>query len=118
INTDFIDNSAGVDASDHEVNIKILLDEAVAAGDLTVKQRNELLAEMTDEVAALVIRDNYRQVEALSISEAAAPKMLERHARVIRALEREGRLKRRLEALPDDKALAERRARGLGLTRP
>jgi glutamate dehydrogenase len=118
INTDAIDNSAGVDASDHEVNIKILVDEAVAAGDMTFKQRNELLAEMTDEVAALVLRDNYRQVEALSVSEVSAPKMLERHARVMRALEREGRLKRKLEFLPDDKALAERRNRGLGLTRP
>jgi glutamate dehydrogenase len=118
INTDSIDNSAGVDTSDHEVNIKILLDEVVASGDMTAKQRNALLEEMTDEVAALVLRDNYRQVEALSVSEVAAPKMLERHARVIRALEREGRLKRKLEFLPDDKALAERRNRGLGLTRP
>ena len=69
INTDFVDNSGGVDCSDHEVNIKILLDAVVGEGDLTTKQRNQLLVEMTDEVAALVLRDNYLQTQALSTME-------------------------------------------------
>ena len=81
INTDAIDNSAGVDCSDHEVNIKILLDAVVADGDLTVKQRNALLAEMTDDVARLVLRDNYRQTQALSNAVEQAPSMVDVHAR-------------------------------------
>jgi glutamate dehydrogenase len=118
INTDFVDNSGGVDCSDHEVNLKILLDEVVVAGDLTRKQRNQLLAEMTDEVASLVLQDNHRQAESLSISESVAAQTLDRHERLIRRLERQGRLDRRLEALPDTKAIAERRANRRGLTRP
>ncbi|HKE99625.1 MAG TPA: NAD-glutamate dehydrogenase [Actinomycetes bacterium] len=118
INTDFIDNSGGVDCSDHEVNLKILLDGVVAAGDLTVKQRNELLAEMTDQIARLVLHDNHRQAQSLSVSESIATQTLDRHERLIRWLERHGRLDRRLEALPDAKALAERRAGRRGLTRP
>jgi glutamate dehydrogenase len=73
INTDAIDNSAGVDTSDHEVNIKILLNEMVSGGDMTLKQRDKLLAEMTDEVGTLVLRDNYLQTEALSVAQASMP---------------------------------------------
>ncbi|MEO3822216.1 NAD-glutamate dehydrogenase [Actinomadura sp. B10D3] len=118
INTDFIDNSAGVDTSDHEVNIKILLDQAVRDGELTGKQRDNLLYEMTEEVGRLVLRDNHGQNVVLAASRAQAPAMLHVHARYLRKLERDGRLKRRLEFLPDDKALAERRQSGLGLTSP
>ena len=118
VNTDAIDNSAGVDCSDHEVNIKILLDAVVAAGDLTRKQRNELLAQMTDEVAELVLTDNYEQGETLSLAEAQAPSMIDVHARFIRSLEQAGRLDRELEALPSDEAIADRKAAGMGLTRP
>ncbi|WP_433328711.1 NAD-glutamate dehydrogenase [Spirillospora sp. CA-294931] len=118
VNTDFIDNSAGVDTSDHEVNIKILLDQVVRDGELTGKQRDTLLYEMTDEVAALVLPDNYAQNVVLAASRTQAPDMLHVHARYLRKLERDGKIKRRLEALPDDKALAERRQGGLGLTSP
>ena len=102
---DAIDNSAGVDCSDHEVNIKILLDTIVAAGDLTEKQRNELLAEMTDEVGELVLRDNYEQARAITTSAAQAASMLEVHERYIDALEHSGTLNRELEALPSDEVL-------------
>jgi len=118
VNMDAIDNSAGVDCSDHEVNIKILLDAIVAEGDLTEKQRNALLAEMTDEVAALVLRDNYEQTQALSTSVAQSASMVDVHARYIRSLEQSGRLDRALEFLPDDETLAERKAAGQGLTAP
>jgi glutamate dehydrogenase len=118
VNTDFIDNSGGVDCSDHEVNIKILLNQVVADGDLTRKQRDNLLAKMTDDVAAAVLQDNYRQVLAISVTEAQAPHLLDEHARLIRGLERAGRLDRRLEFLPSDEELAERRTAGRGLTRP
>ncbi|MFC6884140.1 MULTISPECIES: NAD-glutamate dehydrogenase [Actinomadura] len=118
VNTDFIDNSAGVDTSDHEVNIKILLDQVVRDGELTRKQRDHLLYEMTDEVGMLVLGDNYAQNVVLAAARAQAPAMLHVHARHLRRLEREGRLKRRLEFLPDDKALAERRQSGHGLTSP
>ncbi|HYH19584.1 MAG TPA: NAD-glutamate dehydrogenase domain-containing protein, partial [Azospirillum sp.] len=118
LNTDAIDNSAGVDTSDHEVNIKILLNGVVARGDLTMKQRDELLARMTDEVGALVLADNYRQTQALSVAQARGAELLEAQARFIRALERAGKLKRRLEFLPDEEELAERLAGRQGLTRP
>jgi glutamate dehydrogenase len=118
INTDFIDNSGGVDTSDHEVNIKILLNSVVAAGDMTRKQRDLLLAEMRDEVAEAVLLDNYRQVQAISTTAAHAPGLLDEHARQIRRLERGGLLDRRLEFLPSDEHLAERGAAGRGLTRP
>jgi glutamate dehydrogenase len=118
VNTDFIDNSGGVDCSDHEVNIKILLNQVLADGDLTRKQRDNLLAKMTDDVAAAVLQDNYRQVLAISVTEAQAPQLLDEHSRLIRSLERAGRLDRRLEFLPSDEQLAERRATGRGLTRP
>jgi glutamate dehydrogenase len=115
---DAIDNSAGVDCSDHEVNIKILLDAIVADGDLTVKQRNALLAEMQDEVATLVLRDNYEQAQAISRSAALAASMVEVHERYIRALEQSGALNRELEFLPSDDVLAERKAAGGGLATP
>ncbi len=118
INTDAIDNSAGVDCSDHEVNIKILLDAVVADGDLTVKQRNALLEEMTNDVAHLVLRDNYRQTQALSNAAAQALPMVDVHIRYIRWLEQAGRLDRDLEGLPSDEALGERKAAGEGLTSP
>ncbi|HSO52243.1 MAG TPA: NAD-glutamate dehydrogenase [Actinomycetes bacterium] len=108
INTDFIDNSGGVDCSDHEVNIKILLNQVVADGDMTRKQRDKLLADMTDDVATAVLQDNYRQVQAISVTEAQAPQLLDEHARLMR----------RLEFLPNNEELAERRAAGKGLTRP
>ena len=118
IYTDAIDNSAGVDSSDHEVNIKILLGDPVSAGDLTEKQRNELLAEMTDEVARLVLLSNYRQTQALSLAVKQAPSMLGVHGRLIQHLEQSGRLSRELESLPTEEVLAERRSAGGGLVAP
>jgi glutamate dehydrogenase len=115
---DAIDNSAGVDCSDHEVNIKILLDAIVENGDMTEKQRNELLAEMTEEVGQLVLRDNYQQSQAIDQAEALAHSMVDVHARYIHALEQSGRLNRELEFLPSEEALGERRSEGKGLTTP
>ncbi len=118
INTDFIDNSAGVDTSDHEVNIKILLDGVVTAGDMTGKQRNKLLASMTDEVAGLVLNDNYLQTQAISLAEARKAQLLEPHFKLMCALEKAGQLDRVIEFLPDDEEMAARRAAGQGFTRP
>ncbi len=118
INTDAIDNAGGVDCSDHEVNIKILLKQAVNEGDLSVNARNRLLARMTDAVADLVLANNYRQTQALSLMRERAASRLTEQARNIRLLEREGSLDRAVEQLPDDEALAEREHQGLGLTRP
>ena len=118
INTDFIDNSAGVDTSDHEVNIKILLDQVVANGDLTEKQRNDLLASMTDEVGHLVLVDNYEQNHALANATIQAPQLLHVHEDWVRRLERHGRLDRALEALPSRKAVLERLERQEGLSAP
>ncbi len=118
INSDFIDNSGGVDCSDHEVNIKILLNQVVSGGDLTVKQRNRLLVDMTDEVAALVLADNYLQTQALSVATQHASFLLSDHARLIRTLEKEGRLRRKLEFLPSDEEIAERETAQQGLSRP
>jgi glutamate dehydrogenase len=118
INTDAIDNSAGVDASDHEVNIKVLLDAAVEAGELALEARNALLRDMTDEVAELVLRDNYRQNRALANAQAQAGPMEDVHARFIRALEQSGDLDRVLERLPSEEALTERHNLGIGLTQP
>ncbi|MGN6253334.1 MAG: NAD-glutamate dehydrogenase [Marmoricola sp.] len=118
INTDFIDNSAGVDTSDHEVNIKILLDKVVDDGDLTEKQRNQLLATMTDEVAELVLADNYDQNLAIANSLANAPALLHVHEDWMRTLERQNLLNRELEALPSRSEVAARRDRGEGLTAP
>jgi glutamate dehydrogenase len=116
--TDAIDNSAGVDTSDHEVNIKILLGLPQAEGKLTIEQRNAFLPTMTDEVAALVLRDNYFQTQELSVGRSLAPQLLDDQARFIRFLEKSGRLDRGIEFLPSDDEIAERKARGLGLTTP
>ena len=118
INTDAIDNSAGVDCSDHEVNLKILLDRVVADGDLTGKQRDVLLAEMTHEVADLVLHDNTAQTRALYKARAQAGSMLDVHVRYLHALERAGRLNRALEFLPTEDELSERAAAGGGLVMP
>ena len=118
IYTDFIDNSAGVDCSDHEVNCKILLNAVVAVGEMTLAQRNELLAEMTDEIAKLVLYDNYCQTRTISLAAMHAQQELEFHRRYIQELERHGKLDRALEFLPDEKALLERKALGKGLTSP
>jgi glutamate dehydrogenase len=118
INTDFIDNSAGVDTSDHEVNIKILLDRVCASGDMTEKQRNTLLASMTDEVASLVLADNYWQNLALASSEAVALPLMHVHESWIKRLERGGLLDREIEFLPSEKEFAARRAAGQPLTAP
>jgi glutamate dehydrogenase len=118
INTDFIDNSAGVDTSDHEVNIKILLDRVVKDGDLTAKQRNTLLAEMTDEVAALVLRDNYEQNLAIANAVAHAPSLLHVHEDFMRRLEQAGTLDREIEGLPSRREVRRRLDRGSGLTPP
>jgi glutamate dehydrogenase len=115
---DAIDNSAGVDCSDHEVNIKILLDSVVESGDMTEKQRNELLVEMTEEVGQLVLQDNYEQTLAISNALALAYPMIDVHVRYIAALEHAGSLDRELEFLPSDETLAERRSEGIGLTAP
>lgn len=118
INTDFIDNSAGVDCSDHEVNIKILLRSVLDSGDMTRKQRDELLATMTDEVGGLVLRDNVLQNLALSMTEQLGLDLSDAQLRLMRKLERQGRLNRRIEFLPSDGELAERRKAGRWLTRP
>ncbi len=116
--TDAIDNSAGVDTSDHEVNIKILLGLVMADGELTLKQRNTLLAQMTDQVAALVLRDNYFQTQSLSVAGRVAPQLLDAQQRFIQFLEKSGRLDRALEFLPSDEEIAERRAKKIGLVSP
>ncbi|TMD15221.1 MAG: NAD-glutamate dehydrogenase, partial [Chloroflexi bacterium] len=118
INTDAIDNSAGVDCSDHEVNIKIALNAVMGAGKLSLPERDKLLVAMTDEVAALVLRDNYFQTQSLSVSGALAPVLLDAQERFIKSLEKAGRLNRALEFLPDDEEFAERRTAKLGLTQP
>ncbi|RPK64088.1 NAD-specific glutamate dehydrogenase [Streptomyces sp. ADI96-02] len=118
INTDAIDNSAGVDTSDHEVNIKILLNGLVRDGDMTVKQRNKLLAEMTDEVGALVLRNNYAQNTALANACAQAPSLLHAQQRFMRRLERDGHLDRALEFLPADRQIRELLSSGKGLSQP
>lgn len=118
INTDFIDNSGGVDCSDHEVNIKILLNEIVAKGDMTEQQRNELLIQMKDEVAALVIYNNYRQVRAITRAVYQSADYLTMYSRFINDQERAGKLDRQLEFLPSNKMIQERKASGSGLTRP
>ncbi|MCA1728288.1 MAG: NAD-glutamate dehydrogenase [Actinobacteria bacterium] len=115
---DAIDNSAGVDCSDHEVNIKILLDAIVENGDMTVKQRNELLSRMTEEVGQLVLRDNYQQTQAIDHAVDLAHPMVDVHARYIYALAQSGRLNRELEFLPSEEALGERRSNDMGLTAP
>jgi glutamate dehydrogenase len=118
INTDFIDNSGGVDSSDREVNIKILLNDAIRQRKLAPNQRDALLAGMTDEIAELVPGNNYAQTQALSMMDSRAPELLTEHARLIRVLEAQGLLDRTLEFLPSEEQIEERRAAGHGLTRP
>ena len=118
VNTDFIDNVGGVDCSDNEVNIKILLNALVSAGDLTSKQRNNLLYSMTDEVGDLVIRDCYRQTQSISISHLGGVNQLKEQLRFIHGLEREGYLNRELEFIPSDDEISDRLAKGMALTRP
>jgi glutamate dehydrogenase len=115
LNTDAVDNSAGVDTSDHEVNIKVLLGAIVADGEMTLKQRDRLLADMTDEVGGLVLQDNYLQTQAIGIAESLGLAQTSAQARLIHELERTGRLDRMLEALPEPRALL---TRGKALTRP
>lgn len=117
-NTDFIDNAGGVDCSDHEVNIKILLNEVVANGDMTVKQRNALLREMTDEVGTLVLKNNYKQAQAISVGHTHARRAMDEYILLINRLEAEGKLDRDLEFIPPDEVLQARKASGEGLTRP
>ena len=118
INTDFIDNAGGVNCSDREVNIKILLGLATRAGELTMARRNRRLAQMTDEVEQLVLRDNYLQTLALSIAQTDAAERANEHAHLIRELEKSGDLDREIEFLPSDEEIRERHTRGRGLTRP
>ncbi|WP_109482988.1 NAD-glutamate dehydrogenase [Paraburkholderia sp. C35] len=118
MNTDAIDNSAGVDCSDHEVNIKILLGLVVADGEMTEKQRNALLAEMTEEVGLLVLQDNYYQTQALSIAGRYAAELFDAEMRMMRYLERAGRLNRVIEFLPTEEEINERIAAKQGLTSP
>ncbi|MDP9689128.1 UNVERIFIED_ORG: glutamate dehydrogenase [Pseudomonas mohnii] len=116
-NTDFIDNAGGVDCSDHEVNIKILLNEVVQAGDMTDKQRNQLLASMTDEVGGLVLGNNYKQTQALSLAARRALPRIAEYKRLMNDLEGRGKLDRAIEFLPSEDQINERVAAGHGLTR-
>ncbi len=118
INTDFVDNVGGVDCSDNEVNIKILLNSLVTDGDITMKQRDKLLIDMTNDVAEIVLEDCYRQTHSISITHLKAKNQLKEHIRYIHWLEKEGNLNRELEFLPSDDELSERLAKGNGLTRP
>ncbi len=120
LNADFIDNSGGVDSSDHEVNIKILTAAIIDEGKkgLTVKKRNSLLEKMTDEVAALVLRSNYQQTQAISLMEIQAAENLDIHARFIDDLEKKHGIDREIECLPDADEIEKRMQEGKGLTRP
>jgi len=118
LNTDAIDNSGGVDCSDHEVNIKILLRDVEKSSGMLRPQRDELLKQMTEEVSALVLRDNYLQTQAISVTHRLSAHLVDRIGRFMRTLQAAGRLNRRIEALPDDETLAERRAVGVGFARP
>jgi glutamate dehydrogenase len=118
LNSDSVDNSAGVDCSDHEVNIKIQLAQVIASKKLAVKDRDKLLAVMTDEVSDLVLRDNYLQTGALSVAESEAAERLPNAQRLLRTLERAGRINRVVDVLPDEEAMAQLVNAGQGLTRP
>jgi glutamate dehydrogenase len=118
LNTDAIDNVAGVNCSDHEVNLKILLDAAVADGEITTSQRNELLAALTDAVAKHVLSESYAQALALSLERGKASDLLDLHARLINDLDRRGQLDRELEQLPNEERIRERKAANEGLTGP
>jgi len=116
--TDSIDNSGGVDCSDHEVNIKTLLGQVIAGGSMDMDERNALLREMTDEVAELVLTNNYRQAQAISISNYQRRERFDSYVRLMRAMERRGLLDRALEYLPDNDTITERQGEGEGLFRP
>jgi len=118
IYTDFIDNSAGVSCSDKEVNIKILLNQIIASGKLTLPARNELLTAMTAEVSTLVLRDNYLQTRAISFLAKQAVRTLELHNRYLNTIEQEGKLDRELDYIPEEKSLMERKLQGSGLSMP
>ncbi len=118
LNADFIDNAAGVDTSDHEVNIKILLNGVVRQGRMTTEERNALLAGMTQDVAAHVLTHNYDQTLGLTIAETTAAADLDAHERLIERLEGRGELDRDLESLPPSDVFRELKAQGQGLTRP
>ncbi|MEJ2603563.1 MAG: NAD-glutamate dehydrogenase [Gammaproteobacteria bacterium] len=118
INTDFIDNSGGVDSSDREVNIKILLSDVARHRRMSVTRRNRLLADMTEDVAALVLRNNYLQTQAISMMQATGVERMSEQMYLVQALEKHGILDRELEYLPEDEVLEERRQQGHGLTRP
>lgn len=118
INTDAIDNSAGVDCSDHEVNIKIAFSQEMARGAITRKKRDELLVSMTDDVATLVLKDNILQTQALTITQAQGVSLIESQGRLMHTLERLNLLNRSIEFLPSDKQMAELKANKKGLTRP
>jgi len=116
-NSDFIDNAGGVNCSDNEVNIKILLNQIVASGDMTEKQRNKVLLSMTDEVGDIVLRENFLQAQSISVSEERSGKMVKELMRFIHWLEKENKLDRELEFLPSDEELIDRASQGNGLTR-
>ncbi|CAA9342976.1 MAG: NAD-specific glutamate dehydrogenase, large form [uncultured Gemmatimonadetes bacterium] len=118
INTDALDNSAGVDMSDHEVNLKILLNRVVEGGGLTEEGRNELLASMTDTVSELVLRNNIGQSLAVSLDQGRSREALDDFAALIVQLERDRRLSREAEGIPATDEIRDRAAEGLGLTRP
>ena len=118
INTDAIDNVAGVNCSDHEVNIKILLGTVVASGEMTERQRNELLLEMTDSVADRVLYGSYIQTQAMSLAVAEAPSLVDVHQRLVRHLEQRAQLNRELVFLPSDGTIAERQHHHLGFVAP
>jgi len=120
INTDFIDNSGGVDSSDHEVNIKILLSDVMSqsAHKMDLKSRNKLLETMTNEIAEHVLRNNYQQAQALSLAELQARENLQLQEDFIKDLEREKGLNRVIEGLPDEETIELRMRTGKGLTRP
>ncbi|WP_089138175.1 NAD-glutamate dehydrogenase [Vibrio rumoiensis] len=118
VNTDFVDNVGGVDCSDNEVNIKIFLNTLVSNGDLTLKQRNEVLNSMEEEIGEIVLEDAYCQSESISVSEYQGTAQVKEQIRFIHALEKLGKLDRVLEYIPDDETLLEREKQGKGLTRP
>jgi glutamate dehydrogenase len=120
LNADFIDNSGGVDSSDHEVNIKILMTDIMTNGkhSMDTPKRNKLLASMTEEVAGLVLRHNYQQTQGLSLMELQAPDQVPSHIGLMHDLERTANLDRKLDGLPTDEELTARQRDGKGLTRP
>ncbi len=118
VNSDFVDNVGGVDCSDNEVNIKIFLNGLVANGDLTLKQRNQILVKMEDEVGEIVLDDAYCQAESISVSELLGVSLVKEQIRFIHHLEKAGHLDRALEYIPDDETLLEREKKGLAFTRP